>query len=432
MLSLTAAFKKRPVVVASILSAFYFATHLPIHAQPALATEAKEVTETPTETLTETPTASDWSVILESELPQLTPDGSLADFRLAMQRQLEACREYEQGKVTRCGDPTPPPEAKCNRPTLEKLALFAKQASSWSEFYGKSKSEFIWYRSTGKAGSGEGLFTGYNNPSFEGSLVPTSKYKYPVYAQPSDLVKTTDTSGQTIWRRRMPDGSLGPYFSRKEIDVDKVLSGKGLEIAYLDNLASVLRLHIEGTGNLRVKQKNGGFHEITLNFAAKNGLVGSSVFTYLKQKGVDKKYLSFDGLRQYFEDFPEEIWPTLTVSKSYVFFRLTDEPPCGTAAVHLTPGHSVALDPKSLPLGAVVLFDTQRPVQQKSLGRSPKELIQYVRFTRFAVAQDTGGAILGPARVDVYWGADEYAEFAASNMKTNGKLYLPVLKSSLK
>ncbi len=404
------ALKRRlPVVVASVLCII----SLTIYCQSLLAAES--VGPVP---------ASDWDLIPEAELPQLTPDGSLADFRLALQRQLEACREYEQGTVTRCGDPTPPPEAKCNRPTLENLAQLAKQVSTWSEFYSKSKTDFMWYRSTGKEGSGEGLFTGYNNPSFEGSLVPTSKYKFPVYAKPDDLVKTTDPSGQTIWRRRMPDGTLGSYFSRKEIDVDKALSGKGLEIAYLDDLVSVLRLHIEGTGNLRVKQKNGSFRETTLNFAAKNGLVGSSVFTYLKQKGVDKKYLSFDGLRQYFKDFPDEVWPTLTVSKSYVFFRLTDEPPCGTAAVHLTPGHSIAVDPKSLPLGAVVLFDTQRPVENS------KGPIQYVRFTRFAVAQDTGGAILGPARVDVYWGSDEYAEFAASNMKTNGKLYLPVLKSS--
>jgi membrane-bound lytic murein transglycosylase A len=402
-----------PVFLASVCSVFC----LTVHSQSLFTTAT-----------TGTIPASDWDVISESELPQLTPDGSLKDFRLAMERQLEACREYENGKVTRCGDPTPPPEAKCNRPTLEKLALFAKQTSSWTEFYDKSKSEFMWYRSKGKEGSGEGLFTGYNNPSFEGTLVPTAKYKFPVYAMPNDLVKTTDVDGQTIWRRRMPDGSLGLYFSRKEIDVDKVLEGKGLEIAYLDDLVSVLRLHIEGTGNLRVKQNNGSFRELTLNFAAKNGIVGSSVFTYLKQKGVDKKYLSFDGLRQYFKDFPDEIWPTLTVSKSYVFFRLTDEPPCGTAAVHLTPGHSIALDPKSLPLGAVVLFDTQRPIL-RAPGKGPAAPPQYVRFTRFAVAQDTGGAILGPARVDVYWGADEYAEFAASNMKTNGKLYLPVLKT---
>jgi membrane-bound lytic murein transglycosylase A len=159
-----------------------------------------------------------------------------------------------------------------------------------------------------------------------------------------------------------------------------------------------------------------------VNFAGKNGLPYVSVFKVLRDKGVDRKYLSFAGLKQYFQDFPDDMWPTLVTNPSYTFFALSDEPPCGAARVYLTGGHSLAVDTSRLPLGMAAFFQAERPAAPKKGRRATS-----VPFARFALAQDTGGAIQG-AHVDVYWGTGDYAQLASDTMNSQGQLFYMKLK----
>ena len=370
------------------------------------------------------PSLEHWERVGASELPKITPEGEIKDFRLALKRQIEACAEYASGKVTRCGEEEPPHEAKCDVETLRAMAEIAGRIQSWPEFILEVKTKFDWYRSKGKNDAREVMFTAYNAPSFDGALAPTEKYKHPLYAKPADLVKVPLPGGGFEFKKQTPGGFV-PYDDRKAIDVDKVLAGRGLEVAYLEDPVSVLRLHIEGSGVLRVEE-DGKVREVGVNYHAKNGLKYASVFQYLSKKGVDKKYLSFVGLKQYFIDNPSEMWPTLTSNPSYVFFRVSDEPPCGAAIVYLVPGHSVAIDPTVLPLSSVIFFETTRPVAPAKPGDAQTN----IKFSRFALAQDTGAAIKGRAHIDTYWGTGAYAEFVSSTMKSMGTLYTPVLKGS--
>jgi membrane-bound lytic murein transglycosylase A len=159
-----------------------------------------------------------------------------------------------------------------------------------------------------------------------------------------------------------------------------------------------------------------------VHFAGKNGLPYVSVFKYLRDKGVDKKYLSFAGLKQYFADFPDDMWPTLITNPSYTFFTLSDEPTCGAARVYLTGGHSLAVDTTRLPLGMAALLTAKRPA-----GKRASRAASDVPFTRFAFAQDTGSAIQG-AHVDVFWGTGDYAQHASDVMGSLGGLFIMKLK----
>lgn len=363
-----------------------------------------------------------WEKIPAKELPALTPDGSLEDFRLALSRQTENCDDYAAGEFRHCRNETIPVQLECDRPTLEKLSKLAREATTWKAFYRRARRELDWYRYRAPA---EGvLYTGYNSPLFTASLSQEGEFQHPAYNRPPDLVNVHGPNGESLWRKQLPDGSLVPYDDRKAIDVDKALAGKGLETAWFDHPADLMRLHIEGSGVLEARGPDGAKVKYGINFAGKNGLPYVSVFKRLKDKGVDKKYLTFPGLKQYFQDFPDEMWPTLTSNPSYVFFSVGQEPPCGTARVHVTGGHSLATDPTHMPLGLVGLVQAQRPVE----GIPPEQPnVPTQPFTRFAIAQDTGSAIK-EAHVDIYWGTGDYAQLASNTMKSKGALFLPKAK----
>ena len=367
-----------------------------------------------------------WEKVASEKLPRLAPEGSLRDLRLALTRQIEACRAYlaDQAMPTHphCRTETVPVRLECDLPALEKLRELTRTSPGWNTFYRKVKLAFDFYQYRHNQGSV--LYTGYNSPVYEASLTKGGKYVYPAYGRPEDLVNIHDEKGQSLWRRRLKDGSLERYHTRKEIDVDKVLEGKGLEVAWFEHPADILRLQIEGSGVLEVRGANGAKEIHGINFAGKNGHRYISVFKVLKNKGVARKYLSFPGLRKYFQDFPDQLWPVLTASPSYVFFSVGSEPPCGTARVHVTGGHSLAVDPTHFPLGLVGFVAGERPVE----GSDPNQAVAPMKkFTRFAVAQDTGGAIK-QAHVDFYWGSTDYAQLASNVMKAHGQLFRVKLK----
>lgn len=361
--------------------------------------------------------------IAPQNLPTLEPEGKIDNFRLAVKRQADRCREYEQGKSSFCSKGQVTVPLWCD-PTLYKVESELAQSPAWPEFVNRMRTKFDWYMARDKDLKSDAFITGYNTPTFPASLVRTAKFQFPIYAKPKDLIALYDPDGTIKWRKRLPDGLLTKYDDRKVIDVDGSLVEQNLEIAYLESPIAAFKLQLEGAGVLLIDVPGIKPKEMLVQYKASNGLPYSSIFKHLADRGVNRGYFSMDGLHKYFEQYPEEIWPTLTSNPRYIFFKKSNEPPCGTGDVHLTDGHSLAIDMDQLPLGVVSMVAASRPLVPKAPGLP----VEQQDFLRFAVTQDSGGAIQGPLRVDFYWGSDAYAAFASDHMQSKGKLYFPIAR----
>ena len=290
----------------------------------------------------------------------------------------------------------------------------------------KIKKNFFLYRVAGKTGNGKVLFTGYYEPVFGASLEKEGPFKYPIYKLPDDLIKI-DLSrfkkkfeGENIIAR-LEENKVLPYYSRKQIEDEKALEGKGLEIAWLKDPVDVAFLQIQGSG--RLKLKNGD--AISVGYMASNGHPYSSIGKYMIDKGyLSSKEMSMQAIRNYLSEHPEVINDVLNYNPSYVFFRvLDDNSPLGNIQVPLTGGRSIALDSTIFPKGAICFVICKKPVIN-----SHGEIEGWKKFSRFVMNQDTGGAIKGAGRADIFWGNDQYAELAAGNMKHEGELYILIKK----
>ena len=249
------------------------------------------------------------------------------------------------------------------------------------------------------------LFTGYHEPVINGSLVKTERYRYPLYRAPSDL------SGR---------GAAAPYFSRAEIDGQGVLNGRGNEIVWLDDPVERFFLHIQGSGQVRLPRGE----RIRVGYAGDNGRPYHSIGRYLLDQGVlPPGQASTQGIRRYLAEHAEERDTILFQNPRYIFFKeLSTGPsgPVGSLGVPLTPGRSLAADPSVYPLGGLAFIHAKRPVW------NARNQVTWKEFFRFVVLQDTGSAIRGPARADLFWGSA--AETEAGAMAQRGEMYLLVKK----
>ncbi|MFZ7110508.1 MAG: murein transglycosylase A [Desulfatiglandales bacterium] len=284
------------------------------------------------------------------------------------------------------------------------------------------KKDFLVYRAAGRSGSRHVLFTGYFEPVYEGGLAPDEDFKYPLYRTPDDLI-TIDLSpfsgefrGKSIIAR-IDGNHVRPYYARDEIEEKRVLAGKGLEIAWLKDPVDVAFLHIQGSG--RLKLMDGG--SLSVGYAGKNGRPFRSIGRYLLDEGLlSREEMSMQRIRRFFTERPEMVGKVLNHNPSYVFFRvLEDRLVVGNINVPLTPGRSIALDSRLFPKGALAFISTEKPVADDR-----GEIIDWTRFSRFVMNQDTGGAIRGAGRADIFWGSGPYAELAAGHLKHEGDLYI--------
>jgi membrane-bound lytic murein transglycosylase A len=214
---------------------------------------------------------------------------------------------------------------------------------------------------------------------------------------------------------RLEGRKLVPFYSREEIDGDGVLEGKGYGIAWLTDRIDRYFLQIQGSGIVRLE--DGTY--LRVNYAASSGRPYRSIGKLLIDRGeVDREEMSMQRIRSYLQDHPEKMDEVLFHDPSYTFFRLVEMGPLGNINVPLTTGRSIATDSRLFPKGALAFIITEKPIID-----SRGEITGWKRFSRFVVNQDTGGAIRGPARVDLFWGEGEVAEISAGNMKQKGKLY---------
>ena len=138
---------------------------------------------------------------------------------------------------------------------------------------------------------------------------------------------------------------------------------------------------------------------------------------------IKREEMNIPRLREYLRDNPGQRDEILNHNESYVFFRIVERGPLGNIEVPLTPGRSIATDSRLFPKGGLVYIRAEKPVIDDS-----GTITAWVPFSRFALNQDTGGAIKGPGRVDLFWGSGETAGIAAGQMKNEGNLYFLVEK----
>ena len=269
-----------------------------------------------------------------------------------------------------------------------------------------------------------GLFTGYYEPLLHGSRKRHDRYTVPIYGRPPDLVMVdlgrfrAEFKGKRI-AGRVEEGSLTPYPDRREID-GGALAGKKLEIAWVDDPVEAFFLQIQGSG--RIALAEGG--EMRIGYAAQNGHPYASIGKELIDRGaLPRDAVSMPTIRDWLNAHPDKMRPVLEKNPSYVFFQeVKGEGPMGAEGVPLTPGRSLAVDLKYMPLGVPVWLAGGMP--------GPHASDPPARLHRLLVAQDTGGAIRGPVRGDVFFGFGPEAESLAGRMKHRGKLWV-LLPASL-
>ena len=264
------------------------------------------------------------------------------------------------------------------------------------------------------------LLTGYYEPLFEGSLTREGAYQYPLYRVPDTLVTRVDkTTGKKTLGRLTAGGALLPYWSRQEIEQNNLLGGG--ELVYLKDPFDAYLIHIQGSGRVRLQDGSSR----ALHFAGSNGRNYKSLGKlFVKEKIMEAKEVSAFSMRKFFQDRPNRLIPMLHHNPRYIFFKWgEDGGPVGSLGEVLTPGRSVAVDHSLYPSGAFGYLVSRRPVL------APNGSISHWKtFSRFVLPQDSGSAIKGTGRVDLFWGAGKYAETAASHMKERGQFYFLVKK----
>lgn len=282
--------------------------------------------------------------------------------------------------------------------------------------------DFVLYQSMGSDQERHVLGTGYYEPELNGSRQATETYTWPVYGLPDDLVTVDlglfdqDLKDKRI-RGRLKGRHLEPYYTRREIDRENTLAGRGLELAWVEDPVALFFLHIQGSGRIRLAE--GG--TLRVGYAGANGRAYRSLGKHMIETGrLLRENVSMQSIRSYLAEHPEELAEMLDVNESYVFFRVLEGDPVGNINVPLTPGRSVALDYRIFPKGALAWLASRKPVVADG------KISAWQAFSRFVLVQDTGGAIRGPGRLDLFWGHGPEAEISAGHMKENGRLFFLV------
>jgi membrane-bound lytic murein transglycosylase A len=280
------------------------------------------------------------------------------------------------------------------------------------------ESGFSAYRIVAPDGSEEGLVTGYYEPILKGRRGQAAGFRHPVYGVPDDLI-VVDLAGlhpelrNLRLRGRLQGRRLVPYYSRAEIDAPAPAFA-ARPLAWVADAVDLFFLQIQGSGQIEFPSGE----RIRLGFADQNGHPYRSLGRHLVERGELKlEQASMQSIRAWGAANPDKLQAALNSNPSYVFFRELPPPtgpldgPPGALGVPLTPGYSVAVDPRYVPIGAPLFLATTYPLSSKPL-------------ERLVMAQDTGGAIRGAIRADFFWGTGDEAGAQAGRMRQQGKMWL--------
>jgi membrane-bound lytic murein transglycosylase A len=309
---------------------------------------------------------------------------------------------------------------------LEQFLKIMRRKMMPEEMERKIRDGFILVKAADTAGAeGKVLFTGYFEPILEGSRTKTDRFRYPLYKTPDETVvvpgnRAEGQDGQDKFVGRLHNGEVVAHFSRREIDESGILAGRGLEIAWVDDPVALFLLHIQGSGKIRLP--DGRLLHVT--YAQSNGRPFRGLTGMMVEKGHLKEHeRSYEKMKRFLLDNPEGRQNLMNYNERYVFFRTAAEGPLGALNLPLVAGRSIATDLDIYPRGALALIKTRKPLYDEQ-GR----ISSWQTFSRFVLNHDTGAAIKGPGRADLFCGTGATAERTAGAMKERGELYFLIKK----
>jgi membrane-bound lytic murein transglycosylase A len=278
---------------------------------------------------------------------------------------------------------------------------------------------FTPYRIVGGDGRDVGLITGYYEPLLNGSRKRSPRFRYPLYAPPDDLL--TIDMGELFpelkdkrVRGRLDGKRVVPYWSRSDIDGGRA-PVVGKELVWVDDAVEAFFLQIQGSG--RIQLAEGGIMRV--GYADQNGYPYRSIGRVLADRGeLPLEQVSMQSIKQWGRSHTDRLPALLNENASYVFFRevatnpgASIDGPIGALGVPLAAGRTIAVDTRSVPMGAPVFLATSYPLSA-------------VPLNRLVLAQDTGGAIRGAIRADLFWGFGDEAGAQAGRMKQDGRMWI--------
>ncbi|MFD1122884.1 murein transglycosylase A [Methylophilus flavus] len=266
-------------------------------------------------------------------------------------------------------------------------------------------------------GAPQGLITGYYQPVLKGARAASERFPVPLYKVPGDLITVNlsnlfpDLKYKRV-RGRVQGQTLVPYYTRTEIDqLQSPLLGN--ELIWVNDAVEAFFLQVQGSGI--VELENG--ERVPVGYADQNGHPYQSIGKVLVERGeLTASEASMQGIKTWGQQHPEQLQGLLNTNPSYVFFKLLPaglSGPLGALGVPLTAARSIAVDPFYIPLGAPVFMATTQPYPDTEMP-----------LQQLMLAQDTGGAIKGGVRADIYWGEGESAGKLAGAMRQQGQLWV--------
>lgn len=301
-------------------------------------------------------------------------------------------------------------------------ALASVDASDEAALRAWLAAHFSPYRIVAPDGADRGLVTGYYEPQVDGARTADARFRVPLYAVPEDLVRVElaalhpELADRRV-RGRLDGRRVVPYWTRAEIDAGRARAL--VPLAFVAEPMDAFFIEIQGSARLRLPDGRA----LRVGYADQNGHPYTPVARALIARGeMTREEASMQAIRAWGARHPDRVAALLQENASYVFFREVPAPapgtleaaidgPLGALGVPLAAGRAIAVDPRSIPLGAPVWLATTHPLDGRPI-------------ERLVVAQDTGGAIRGAVRADLYYGSGDAAAEAAGRMKHDGRLWL--------
>ncbi len=361
--------------------------------------------------------------VAEADLPEFTDTlflqdlGASIDQSLVYFRRVPATRTYDYGPDVYT--------ASHMISSLETFKAFLETRPSAKNLNRFIREKYTVYKSVGGSNK-DVLFTGYFEPTYPGSRTVSPEYPWPVYSMPDDLFRIDLSGFSDAYKGHKPlmarvdttSRKILPYYTREQINRQPDFAQKARPVAWLANRIDRFFLEIQGSGRVVLP----GGEIVRLHYAGVNGRKYSAVGKYLIDKNeVPKEKMSMQAIREWLTAHPDRMDEVLFTNDSFVFFKEGQGGPFGCIGVAVTPVRSIATDTKLFPKGGLAFIQAALPA---AVGQ-PKE--EWPRASLFVLNQDTGGAITGPGRVDLFCGAGDWADYTAGHMVARGHLYFMVL-----
>ena len=357
----------------------------------------------------------------EIEAPNLNDAKAYEGLDIALMRNIKALESFPKDKAMHFG---PLSITHCDYiEALKKLHAKIRTADSPSSIDDYIREHFRFFEIFGGDRWGEVLATGYFEPVLRGSTFKTKEMSQPLYQKPDDLLTiklgqfSTAYSDTQALKGRVSQNSVTPFYTRQDIDGQSVLANRSLELAWVDPIDAFF-LHIQGSGTIQFP--NG--EKVHLVYADKNGHRYEPIGKFLKQV-LPQGSITMQSIRQHLSSLsPTERDAILYKNPSYVFFARSTKRSITALGIPATQGRTIAADRRFAPKGALALLNYKHPLFDAPESDRYAEPTSYTENAQFVFDQDSGGAITGPAHIDLFCGSGPSAERDAGVMRHKAHL----------